>query len=65
MAGSLAIFLSGIFVGISLYLTGEAFLPAAKIVVAGHIPVMLIEGIITAACISFLKKVKPELLSMT
>jgi cobalt/nickel transport system permease protein len=65
MAGSLAIFLSGIFVGISLYLTGEAFLPAAKIVVAGHIPVMLIEGTITAACISFLKKVKPELLSMT
>ena len=65
MAGSLAIFLSGIFVGISLYLTGEAFLPAAKIVVAGHIPVMLIEGIITAACISFLKKVKPELLSIT
>jgi len=65
MAGSLAIFLSGILVGISLYLTGEAFLPAAKIVVAGHIPVMLIEGIITAACVTFLKKVKPELLSMT
>jgi cobalt/nickel transport system permease protein len=65
MAGSLAIFLSGIFVGVSLYLTGEAFLPAAKILVMGHIPVMLIEGIITAACISFLKKVKPELLSMS
>jgi cobalt/nickel transport system permease protein len=65
MAGSLAIFLSGILVGISLYLTGEAFLPAAKVVVAGHIPVMVIEGIITAACVTFLKKVKPELLSMT
>ncbi|NNG08361.1 MAG: cobalt transporter CbiM [Desulfobacteraceae bacterium] len=65
LAGSLAIFLSGIFVGFSLYLTGEAFLPAAKLLVAGHIPVMLIEGIITAACVTFLKKVKPELLSMT
>ena len=65
LAGSLAIFLSGIFVGFSLYLTGEAFLPAAKLLVAGHIPVMLIEGIITAACLTFLKKVKPELLSMT
>jgi cobalt/nickel transport system permease protein len=64
MAGSLAVFLSGILVGISLYLTGEAFLPAAKIVVAGHIPVMLIEGVVTAACVTFLKKVKPELLSM-
>jgi cobalt/nickel transport system permease protein len=65
LAGSLAIFLSGIFVGFSLYLTGEAFLLAAKLLVAGHIPVMLIEGIITAACVTFLKKVKPELLSMT
>ncbi|UCB49132.1 MAG: cobalt transporter CbiM [Deltaproteobacteria bacterium] len=64
MAGSLAVFLSGILVGISLYLTGEAFLPAAKIVVAGHIPVMLIEGVITSASVTFLKKVKPELLSM-
>jgi cobalt/nickel transport system permease protein len=65
LAGSLAIFLSGIFVGFSLYLTGEAFLPAAKLLVAGHIPVMFIEGIITAACVTFLKKVKPELLSMS
>ncbi len=65
LAGSLAVFLSGILVGISLYLTGDAFLPAAKIVVAAHIPVMVIEGIITAACVTFLKKVKPELLSMT
>ena len=65
LAGSLAIFLSGIFVGFSLYLTGEAFLLAAKLLVAGHIPVMLIEGIITAACVTFLKKVTPELLSMT
>lgn len=64
LAGSLAVFLSGILVGISLYLTGDAFLPAAKIVVVAHIPVMLIEGVITAACVTFLKKVKPELLSM-
>ncbi len=65
IAGALAILLSGILVGFSLYLTGEAFLPAAKILVAGHVPVMLIEGIITAACVTFLKKVKPELLSAT
>lgn len=64
MAGSAAILLSGILVGLSLYLTGEAFLPAAKLVVAAHIPIMLIEGIITATCVTFLKKVKPELLSM-
>jgi cobalt/nickel transport system permease protein len=65
MAGSAGILLSGILVGLSLYLTGEAFLPAAKLVIAAHIPIMLIEGIITATCVTFLKKVKPELLSMT
>jgi cobalt/nickel transport system permease protein len=49
-------------VGFSLYLTGEAFLPAAKVAVAAHIPVMLIEGVLTAGCALFLRRVKPELL---
>lgn len=63
MAGSLAILLSAIMVGLSLYLTGEAFLAAAKLLVVAHIPVMLIEGFITATTVAFLKKVRPELLS--
>jgi len=61
-AGFSAVFLAGIFVGLSLYLTGEAFLPAAKLVVAGHLPVMFIEGGLTAGCALFLRKVRPELL---
>ena len=60
-----AVLMSGIMVGFSLYLTGEAFLPAAKLVVAAHLPVMLIEGVLTAACALFLKKVRPELLEKT
>jgi|LGVF01.1.fsa_nt_gb cobalt/nickel transport system permease protein len=60
--GSCAVLLSGVMVGFSLYLTGEAFLPAAKLVVAAHLPVMLIEGVLTAACALFLRRVKPELL---
>jgi len=60
--GFLAVFFSGILVGFSLYFTGEAFLPAAKIVVLAHVPVMLIEGILTSACALFLRKVRPELL---
>jgi cobalt/nickel transport system permease protein len=51
-----------VLVGFSLYLTGDAFLPAAKLVVAAHLPVMLIEGVLTAACALFLRRVKPELL---
>jgi cobalt/nickel transport system permease protein len=60
--GSFAILLSGVMVGFCLYLTGEAFLPAAKLVVAAHIPVMIIEGVLTTACALFLRRVKPELL---
>lgn len=60
--GSCAVLVSGVMVGFSLYLTGEAFLPAAKLVVAAHLPVMFIEGGLTAACALFLRRVKPELL---
>jgi cobalt/nickel transport system permease protein len=60
--GAGAVFLSGLLVGFSLYLTGEAFLPVAKLVVAAHLPVMFIEGAVTAACAVFLRRVKPELL---
>jgi cobalt/nickel transport system permease protein len=62
LCGAFAILMSGVMVGFSLYLTGEAFLPAAKLVVAAHLPVMLVEGGLTAACALFLKRVKPELL---
>ena len=61
-AGFFAVFFAGIFVGLSLYLTGEAFLPAAKLIVVAHLPVMVIEGILTAVCALFFRKVRPELL---
>jgi cobalt/nickel transport system permease protein len=60
--GACAVLLSGVLVGGALYLTGEAFFPAAKLVIVAHFPVMVIEGILTAACAMFLKRVKPELL---
>jgi cobalt/nickel transport system permease protein len=60
--GFCAILISSVLLGISLYLTGEAFLPAAAVAVAIHLPVMLIEGFLTAACALFLRRVKPELL---
>ena len=60
--GSSAILVSGVLVGFCLYLTGEAFLPAAELVIAAHLPVMLIEGALTAVCALFLRRVKPELL---
>ena len=64
-SGACAVLFSGIMVGFSLYLTGEAFLLAAKLAVVAHLPVMGIEGGLTAACAVFLRKVRPELLEMS
>jgi len=60
--GFLSVFIGAIIVGISLIFTEEGFWEVASAAVLAHIPVMIIEGIITAFCISFLKKVQPELL---
>ena len=61
--GFSAVFLSAVLVGLALMFTEENFLHVAGIVIAAHLPVMIIEGIITAMCVGFLKKVYPELLS--
>ena len=60
--GFVSVFLSAILVGAALILTEENFWEMSSLVVAAHLPVMLIEGIITAFCVAFLKKVQPEML---
>ncbi|MFN3921751.1 MAG: cobalt transporter CbiM [Caldimicrobium sp.] len=62
LSGMIAVGLSALFVALSLVSTGEFFTSAAKAILIAHLPVMLIEGIINAFCLLFLKKVKPELL---
>ncbi|UCG05521.1 MAG: cobalt transporter CbiM [Desulfobacterales bacterium] len=60
--GFLAILTSGIIVGLSLIFTEENFLEVAGLIIAAHIPVMIIEGVVTAICVAFLRKVRPEML---
>ena len=54
--------LSGLLLGLSLIFTEENFMEVSGIIIAAHIPVMIIEGIITAICVAFLRKVRPEML---
>ena len=63
--GFLAILLSALLVALSLISTGEAFVAAAKLLLVAHLPVMFIEGLVSAFCLVFLKKVKPEILGVT
>ena len=58
--GALSVLLTSVMVALSLLFTEESFFEVAALVVTAHVPVMVIEGIMTAFCIGFLKKVKPD-----
>jgi cobalt/nickel transport system permease protein len=60
--GALAVLLTALMVALSLLFTEESFFEVASLVVAAHVPVMIIEGFVTAFCIAFLKKVQPAAL---
>lgn len=60
--GFLAVGLGGIIVGLALMFTEERFFAVAAAVLAAHLPVMVIEGIVSALCVAFLKKVQPAML---
>ncbi|MBK1706734.1 cobalt transporter CbiM [Halochromatium glycolicum] len=63
-AGALAIALTALGVAAVLALSGEAFIPAAKLVVIGHVPVMLVEGLLCAAAVTLIRRVRPDLLGV-
>jgi cobalt/nickel transport system permease protein len=62
LCGALAVGAGALLLGLFLALNGEPFHEVALVAVAAHIPVMIIEGLITMSVIAFLLKIKPELL---
>ena len=60
--GFLSVFFSAIILGLALVLTEENFFEVSAIVIVVHIPLMIIEGMVTALCVAFLKKVQPTML---
>jgi cobalt/nickel transport system permease protein len=60
--GFLSVFLAGVIASLSLMFTEENFWSVAALVLAAHVPVMVIEGLVTALCVAFLKKVQPSML---
>ncbi|MCV6597957.1 MAG: cobalt transporter CbiM [Mangrovicoccus sp.] len=61
MGGAFAIAATTGLVALSLALSGDEFLPAAKLVFFAHIPVMVIEAVLTGFAVLLARKVKPEL----
>lgn len=62
LAGGLGTFLAASLLAGLLFTSGEDFLGVAKLALAAHIPVIIIETAISAFTISFIYRVKPELL---
>lgn len=61
--GFSSVLFSALVMSASLIFTEENFLEVAGMVVVAHLPVMVIEGVVTAFCVGFLKKVQPSLIS--
>ena len=62
LAGFFSIVFSCLLLGAALWFTNEDFLKTSIAIISAHVPVMVIEGIITGFCVSFLLKVYPEIL---
>jgi len=60
--GAFSVFFAAAMVGLALTFTEENFLKVSYLVVIAHLPVIIIEGIITAFCVAFLRKVQPDML---
>ncbi|MEP1217591.1 MAG: cobalt transporter CbiM [Marinobacter sp.] len=64
IGGASAVAMTGLLLCAALAMSGNAFVPAAKILLATFIPLAFVEAVVTGATLSFIKRVAPELLFM-
>ena len=63
IASALCVALTGLMVAASLALSSADYNLSARVMIATYLPLMLVEGFVGGFCISFVKRVKPELLA--
>jgi len=63
-AGALGVVGTGVMLAATLVLSGEVFLPAARLVALTFAPLALVEALITAVIVGFLVRVEPALLAL-
>ena len=62
LSAGAAILASTVILAVFLVTTGDEFITIARYAVIAHLPVMIVETLITGFIVSFLVKVKPEIL---
>ena len=65
LIGGGTILISAILLYVTLSTTNTALMPLAKLVFLGHIPIAIVEGIISFWLVHFLQKAKPSLLGVS
>lgn len=61
--GAGSIMLSGILVALSLTMSlGQPVETAARLIILAHIPIMIIEGLMTVFIVEFIRRVRPEMI---
>ena len=53
---------AGVILAGVLVTSGEEFTAAAGIVLAAHVPIMILEGLVTGGAVGLLRRVRPEAL---
>ena len=62
--GALGVALSGLLAALALALSGDVFTATATVLFLAHIPVMIVEGIVTAFIFRLVRRVAPEMLGL-
>jgi len=61
-AGALGIVLGCAMIGVALFASGREFVGVIKLALLAHVPIAVVEGLVTGSVAVFLRKVRPELL---
>jgi cobalt/nickel transport system permease protein len=64
IAGALSILFAGLILALVMFSTGEEFRAVAGVVLVAHIPIMIVEGLVTGGAVGFLRRVRPEALGI-
>ncbi len=65
LAGGMSVLGSGLLVAISLGLSGDSFSLVSRLIFTAHIPIALVEALITGFSVRFLLRVRPEMVGCT
>ena len=63
VAGAVGVSFSGVILALALFTSGDEFWATAGYALAAHVPALIIEAIVVGACVTFLKKARPDMLA--